>query len=244
MKSWSRIGLAGAIAIAAGATPALADVIFSDNTFNLGNYAASPTFVTDGSASIVYNQCASCGMPGNGLEFTATFTASDTPKSAAVGLTNTTFSYNPQTQGEVASIDASVDKNITVDIPGAGFGNTFRPLILQDGVYYVATVPGPTFNGPGGPGYLAFATVLSETSFVSYDFTTNTFGLANPDFGGNPFALGVAQISGIGAGSPLPAHVVTQYDNLVYTLHIPEPGTAGVFIAALVGLGWFGSRRR
>lgn len=245
MRSLSRAGVAGFFVMAASAAPAFADVIFTDTTFNLANYTASPSFASIPGDTIVAAQCAACGLPGSAVQFTASFnTAPVATVFVAMGLANTTFSYNPLTQGAIASIDASVSKNIFTDFAGTGFGNSFRPLILQNGIYYLALVPGPTFNGPGGPGYLAFsATNLHQTDFVSFDFTTGLFGVANPDFAGNPLLLGVAQISSVGANTPVPAHIVTQYDNLVYGVRVPEPGAIGIFGLALLGLYWSARRR-
>lgn len=74
---------------------------------------------------------------------------------AAVGFINNTFGYNPLTQGAILSIDASVDKNIITNAPPAPpnnpYSNTFRPLIEQDSMFYLAAIPGPSFTqGPTG----------------------------------------------------------------------------------------------
>jgi len=61
------------LAIAAGAAPAAAGVMFTDNTFNLADYMASPTYTLDLSASIVYSS------PAGTLQFTSTFTATGSP---------------------------------------------------------------------------------------------------------------------------------------------------------------------
>jgi hypothetical protein len=52
---------------------------------------------------------------------------------------------NPLTHRAITTVDASVDKNETVSLPiGTGtFDNNFRPLILQDGMYFFATIAGP-----------------------------------------------------------------------------------------------------
>lgn len=42
----SRLTLAGLLSIMAGVGPAVADVIFSDTTFNPANYVSSPIFST------------------------------------------------------------------------------------------------------------------------------------------------------------------------------------------------------
>ena len=81
--------------------------------------------------------------------------------------------------------------------PGTTFGNTFRPTILQDGTYYLAAIPGPSFNSaPNSTGYHLLSHVgLMATDFVSFDFTTGAFGTSNPNFGGDPMLLGLSQIA-------------------------------------------------
>jgi hypothetical protein len=173
MFSFSRIGLVGLLAIAMGVSPALADVIYTDGTFNLANYQASPTYAQNANLTLTDTQCASCGNPGTALQFTTTISSDpgSVLQAAALGLANTGFAYNPLTQGAITSIDASVDKNFIVNIAGTGFGNTFRPLIKQDGIYYLAAIPGPsqTFgSGGGASGYLTISQtgLLHQFSFV------------------------------------------------------------------------------
>lgn len=245
MFSFSRIGLVGLLAIAMGVSPALADVIYTDGTFNLANYQASPTFVQNATVTLTDTQCASCGHPNNALQFTSTFSSSSaTLQVAALGLANTGFTYNPLTQGAIASIDASVDKNFIINIAGTGFGNTFRPLIKQDGVYYLAAIPGPsqTFGtGGGSSGYLTISqTGLLATNFLSFDFTTGTFGSANPNFDGDLMLFGLAQYTGSFGAEIL----TTQYDNLSLDIHVPEPSSIALLGMAILGFAWVAWRKR
>jgi len=97
-------------------------------------------------ASITIDQCGSCGNPGQGLQIVTT--GVNPGDFMAIGLVNTTFSYNPAPvasggQGPIISIDASVDKNLTISQNNpftASIGNGFRPLIEQDGKFYMASV--------------------------------------------------------------------------------------------------------
>src|SRR5579862_5673442 len=148
MLSLSRVGLGSLFAVALGVAPAFADVIFTDNTFNLANYSKSATFTSDPSVSIATTSS------GGTLQFVSTFTNGSLPgtPTTSQGLVNNFFAINPLLQGAITSIDASVMKNLAVDFSGTGFGNTFRPTIEQDGVFYLAAIAGPTLNGPGSTG--------------------------------------------------------------------------------------------
>jgi hypothetical protein len=182
------------------------------------------------------------------LQFTSTFTNSATLINVAQGLVNTLFSYNPLFQGAITSIDTSVLKNISVDYTLTGGGNTFRPTIEQDGVFYLAAIAGATFDGPNAPagtGFLTFSqTGLKATDFLSYDFSTGTFGSANPNFDGDPLLFGLTQISGVASFDGSPGHLVTQYQDLAFDIHTaPEPSTIALFGAALFGLAGFARRK-
>src|ERR1700747_2514561 len=85
-----------------------------------------------------------------------------------VGFINNAFSYNPQTQGAIGTIDASVDKNVITNIPTdptKTFNNTFRPLIEQNGVFYLVGILGPTNHG-ANTGYQT----ISQTDLLATDF--------------------------------------------------------------------------
>lgn len=156
---------------------------------------------------------------------------------------NNGFTYDPLTEGAITSIDAAVNKNLTdvfgPGIPGSPLGNTFRPLIEQSGVFYLAAIPGPPLlTIPSTSGYHLLAqTGLVATNFTSYDFATGTFGSAHPDFSGAPLAFGLAQISGVNWYTP--GQIIADYQNLLLDIHsTPEPNEIVLLAAALLGLMW------
>jgi PEP-CTERM motif len=219
------VALAGVLAV-----PAMADSTFQDSTFNLSNYTQTGIFRSDPLSTLTVSHCAACGDPGAGLMF---FTTNVNVATTAVGLVGKTFIYNPATQGALSTVDASVDKDLTANfvVMGTPLGNTFRPLIEQDGVFYLAAISGPGISGSNTTGYnLLSQAGLTAADFLSYDFSTGTFGTANPNFNGDAMQFGLGQI--FGTGGPF-VNLEADYDNLQLNLHsAPEPGTL-----LLLGLG-------
>lgn len=218
-----------ASAVPAGASP----LTFADDTFDLTNYTITTPYVVPTGVAVTTTQCATCGVGGtNGLDVTALL-GGPNAFYAAVGLVSTSWLVDPAIVGPIASIDASIDKNLSVygtDVPAdVTGGNTFRPLVYQGGTYYMASVAGPSIFLPAQAtsattGFQTLARAgLRPIDFLSFDFSTGAFGLATPDFT-QPFALGLGQLSvAFGFSDP---QVTAQYDSLVYQINtIPEPGT-------------------
>lgn len=231
--------LAGATAVPA------ATITFSDSTFDPDDYIATPIGATGPGVAVSVVQCPACGNPGSAVAFGISMpTTADVQ--GRVGILNTMFAYDPSVSGALLSVDTSVDKDLLVEVDDLGgftgaFGNTYRPMISQGGLYYLAALVGPPLPNSGGTsfsgstGYNTIgATGLLATSFLQYDFATGLFGTANPDFSGSSMLFGIAQIST--AGAPLSGvDVASRYDNLRFTLHaVPEPSTLGLLVAGLL----------
>ncbi|MGO9443420.1 MAG: PEP-CTERM sorting domain-containing protein [Thiobacillaceae bacterium] len=216
---------------------ASADVIFSDGTFNLSQYTESTQFTSG--ATGTFSQCASCGDPGTALDIQVTVPGTagsgGGPGIYAQGFVNNTFGYDPLTQGTIAALSASVDKNALINYAGT-FGNTFRPLIEQDGNYYLAAVVGSSVTFPAGggsTGYLAFsAPGLTAADFQEYDFATASFVAGMPNFAGDSMLFGLAQITSSFSGT-----IELQYDNLsVDVASVPEPSSLFLLFGGMLSM--------
>ena len=225
------------------ATIANASIVFSDSSFNPGDYATTNVYTSDSRMTVVYSQCAACGNPAQALDITVglPYTGNGT---AAFGFINNGWNYDPGVQGAIASIDALIDKNLLFNAddlngyPGP-FGNTFRPLIRQGGLSYFATIAGPLLPAPGATGYNAISQAgLVATDFALFDFSTGTFGVGNPDFAGGVLSFGLGQISTVGSGFTFTNTVIeAQYDNLRIAIQsVPEPSS--LLLAGIGVLAW------
>lgn len=232
--------LLAAVALVAGAGPALAGVVtYTDTTFNLADYTASPSFSSDPSATLTYSSSAGT------LQFVATFTSTPAAEFVSIGLANQFFTYNPATQGAITDFSASVNKNIFLN-PAESTTSTFHPLVEQDGVFYLASIPGPGCTSCTTTGEQTISqSGLTAADFDAYDFATGAFTGANPNFGvgGDPMLLGIAQISSLaGAGTQT---ITVQYQDLTLSIAtVPEPGTVTLLGLALAGLGFARKRTR
>lgn len=195
--------------------------VFTDNTFNLGNYSETAIFKSDSSDTVSFAQCPTCGNPGQALQIHETFNSFSFE---AIGFINNTFAYNPLTQGAISTIDVSVDKNIIIDVnpnPTATRGNTFRPLIEQDFIFYLATIPGPNYTGDTTNYITLSQNGLTSSDFTEFDYTTGAFVTGvHPNFAGDSILLGLSQNTTFEGG----VTVDFDYDNLRFAVNTPDPG--------------------
>ena len=215
---------------------------FTDDTFNLANYSES--IGTTSGATLSFAQCPSCGHPGQALQILVTFAT--TADAAGVGFVNNTFAYNPSGM-PITSINTSIDKNLSSNIPfdpSTTIGTAFRPLIEQDGLFYIAAVSGPIYHG-GTTGYLHVSqSGLVATDFIQYNFSTGTFGTAHPNFAGDLMHFGLAQLTGAAINNE---NAELDYDNLKLSLAtgpatMPEGGDTGLLLLGSIAALFLVSR--
>jgi PEP-CTERM motif-containing protein len=230
-----------ALVVLCGATPAFADTVFTDNTFNLGGYTVVGPVVSGSNVTIAATQCANCGFPAGGkaLQISGTFIGAGTSETGFLG---NAFTYNPGTQGAILSIGASVEKDL---FSTASSSNAFHPLIEQDGIYYVATIAGPSLAAGGSTGYqLISESGLLASDFSEYNFATGveTAGV-NPNFHGDAMTFGLAQFSSNTSGTEV---VTVDYDNLnldLSTAGVPEPASWSLLALGLAGVLGISTRK-
>jgi hypothetical protein len=232
-----------------GSVPVFGDVLFTDSTFSPANYSQTASFLNSTALSIAGSQCAACGDPAKALQIAIMYgDTSSTEGMADLGFVNNTFSYDPLTQGAISSISASVDKDIDINLgpgPSFTFGNTFRPMIEQDGNFYLAAIPGPTFDG-GDTGFLSLSSSgLVASDFLEFNFSTDSFSSGTPNFAGDPMLLGIGQIASLGVSGVSSSQETITYDNLSFDLQtVPEPSSWGLLTGLLVAFGLALRRRQ
>lgn len=212
--------------------------VFTDATFDLADYS-QVSFLDNVALFVSTSQYPIDGNPGDNLQILVGVPSSNAVTSMQ-GFVNTSFVYDPTTQGALATIDASVDKEFNYDATlNSSF---FRPLILQDGNYYAAGISLPVTLGVW---LTASQSGLVASDFQLFNFTTGLFDATqHPNFAGDVMHFGIAnRFNQTPISSDSTADI--RYDNLRLQLNpVPEPSSVMLAVAGFVGLVALGWRRR
>jgi hypothetical protein len=204
-----------------GERAAKAQVVFFDGTFNDTNW----TVAQSQGDLISAGQVASGGNPGS-YRKTQLFVGEVVTNAASV---NSTFLYNPATQGAITGLAFSADL-ITTNAEGG----LYDPFIQQAGVSYFD----PHFPGIATSNvWLNRAQILNLGDFIRFDGAPGS-----PNFTSTGSAIEFGYVDFVGGAGFFESD--TGIDNYAFTLattpvpgSVPEPGAVALF----VGMGVFGS---
>lgn len=197
-------------------------ITFTDNTFNLSDYSITTFASVDETVNV--SQILTGGNPGAALQINTVGPAGNAL--AVAYLLNPSFTYDPATDGAIASINFS--EQVNYQVAGGGLhiiGEAAFSLISQGSNLYVNRI-----NAPVDPGM--FETVSASGLQASdYDLITDASTLAedatrHPNFSAGAIEFGIMGVfRSTGASSIFNA--VELEDNLSIAANsaAPEPAT-------------------
>ena len=219
---------------------------FTDTTMSPASYTAA-VFNSDPSVGIAVSTYAS-GHPGSALQLHYTNSGAAVNMESFVGLIYAGFSYDPSTQGALASLDYANDRY--VDFGAAinpSLNTVTRALILQSGHYFIASLADVQLRQTW---FTTSGTALLSSQFSGFDFATGAGDSSHPDFS----AAGAAMQFGFtsrfqlnSAGQPFALDGFYGYDNVSYSLNaaaVPEPQTWAMLLVGFGAMGSWARRRR
>ena len=218
--------VAGALAM-----PATASTVFTDNTFDLADYTID-TFQSGG-ATVDITQTLTSGNPGSALQVTYSIPTHSSTFFTSEYILNTSFLYDPGTQGAIQSIDYNGDTYVESST-GTLTGRVDPLILFQGGNYYLHQAPLATVNGAW---LTASANGLQATDFSLVTnlltFATNTS--SHPDFTSGVIQFGAA--TGTVTTGTVAVNWDIRRDNLSYTVNaVPVPPALWLFGSGLLGL--------
>jgi hypothetical protein len=222
----------GLFYIFCGGTRSSAGVVFSDSTFDLANYNQIE-FVSNPSITVSVSQTLTGGDPGAALQILIGQPGSNA-FSLNLGFLNTSFVYDPAAQGQLLSLNASVDGYVQSSNRSLNI-LTFNPIIFQSGNYYIANIVIP---GSQGIWNAETASGLTASDFDLLSFATGTTdSTQHPDFSGGVMLLGLE--AGVSADGSRATNYDLRNDNLVFSLNsaVPEPGSLTLALLGATGIG-------
>lgn len=211
--------------------PVAASTVFSDSTFDLANYVIG-TFQSGG-ATINTFQTLTEGNPGAALQSIISEPPVTTPFFTTQLIINSTFNYDPGSQGAIQSIDVSGD--LFINLQNLALPISFAaPIISQNGNDYAGSIDALIQNNAWQSG--------SESGLLSTDFVLVTDPLmqttdptSHPDFNGGNIQFGVVIFTASDTSNQ-PVWDI-RIDNLSFTVNaVPVPPAVWLFGSGLLGL--------
>jgi len=215
------------IVLTGTASASSANVTLFDGTFDDANWTTDTLLDTTppNDASAVSGQTSADGDPSPSRQTDHNWQASSSGVSVRFRHLGQHLTYDPGTQGSIDVLDVSFDMRLPSAIPHVntmGYG----PLMVQDGVTYVAGVSSP-IDSPTGWLHLDFSAATSDPN------NWDPFGATGqPDFSatGSPITFGYVTTNG-GSGTTRRLSATGRLDNYQVII-TPEPASF-----ALLGLG-------
>ncbi len=181
------------------AVPAQAQVVFSDSNFRDADWTSTVmTFNTPGSGGST-SHASTGGNPGEHRAIQSLSCQTNNPCKAMMIEIMTATTFDPSTQGAIASLNYQEDQLCASADGCVGGGQNWFPVCLQNGTFYVYNSFTPT-------GVLNTWTTQSVTGLTEADFTEvdlSAFGMinpaSNPDFSaaGAPIQFGYARANSL-----------------------------------------------
>lgn len=220
------------------AMPATASVVFTDNTFNLADYTID-TFQSGG-ATVDITQTLTSGNPGSALQIITNVPAHSSTFFATQYFLNSSFLYNPGTQGAIQSIDFISDTYVGTSASLIARGDA--PILFQGGNYYINSISLATVNGTWLTGSVN-GLQATDFSLVTDLLTLATNASINPDFTSGMIQFGA--IAGVFDQGTAATTWDGRRDNLSYTVNaVPIPAAVWLFGSGLLGLVSMARRKK
>ncbi len=204
-------GILGALATSVPAT----DVEFHDETFPDAQWTLVKLIDTTEGALVSAERVETGGNPGDYRETTHVYRATD----LHVAHTKDDAVYDPSESGPIGTVDVLYD--VKHD-PVSGWGVRYRPMLVQDGIYYSCECGDAVFDAVWQS---AVHVALTATDFTPIEAVESP-GPAYPDFSeaGAPITFGYETSNHATAHDPQTR--VHGIDNWRVVVHAPVVGIA------------------
>jgi hypothetical protein len=206
----------------------------ADGAMDATNWSTTIFDDSEGNASFSATQVLSGGNPGAYWNVSHSFGPRTVTSSATIALAhlNSSFVWNPSTQGALNSVSLSFSADVIDD--GASNAVGLGVVLFQNGNYYTRFIAAPSE-------FASWAT-YSASNGIATDFTS---GSNVPDFspGGSLINFGFFTSNGTALGSATSTQ--TAIDNVILVLDVtPIPEPSSLALLSAVGAFLFKRSRR